>query len=680
MSGPPQARVAALDAALALEPGEPRLHFHRALALWRSGRSAEVAGELDRVVQHEPGRPGLALLRGLAALAVKQPVPETPATEEEAATLAAVHALLAGGVPKPDAPEPWRMLSRLAAGKQTEPERLAEIAARSGRTVASILRYYEGVARLRVGDAEGARKAWQTARDAGYTGAWLVENLAKLDRVVAIELAEAGRWSEVAALAPSTGSTADRILDETIATALHHLGLEAARKGQWADAARHWRRANELHGTRALAQNLALAEEALGRWDKAAEAWRQMIRRRPRKADHPDALTDGQVAALWMHMADCYVMAKELWTENDAADCIEKALEYAGDDMTLRLEAAKKLAGLGREGVATMQLRIVTQNQPENADALEGLGQMLADYRPDEAVKIFTKLLEVEPGRPGAKESLANAYLGAIDRTRFFAPANAVKVAEEGLAVLPDHPLLLVALGRLRSEAGAETRAAELFRRAIEVAPERVSTTGYAFHELLHFSSEQGAAETAFEVLRANEKVGPEFWLDQAEDARACEIDASWMGRILDQAVATSGPGGDQTKAGTILSALRILNRIAQYRPVFDRFLERARTEVPGTGAKEFAEAIRCIEQGDTRRAKSLLEEARRVARQNNDRSVDLEIDKLGGADDEDFDLDGLPFPPHILLELVRRFPNGPPSDPRKIPKDLLNEILKYLR
>ena len=91
---------------------------------------------------------------------------------------------------------------------------------------------------------------------------------------------------------------------------------------RWKQAIEQWEKARSLgEVSRALIQNLALAYEKTEQFLKSAELWRQVVRRRPRRADAPDALTPQQVALLWGHVADCYRRAGDVEDEFVADGC-----------------------------------------------------------------------------------------------------------------------------------------------------------------------------------------------------------------------------------------------------------------------------------------------------------------------------------------------------------------------
>src|SRR6185369_7859669 len=95
----------------------------------------------------------------------------------------------------------------------------------------------------------------------------------------------------------------------------------AAAAGDWQRAAELWQAARELVGSSAslgspqpLLHNLALAYERLERWEEAADAWRGMLRTRPRRkagqrpADAA-ALSDQQWGWVRTRISTCHQQA-----------------------------------------------------------------------------------------------------------------------------------------------------------------------------------------------------------------------------------------------------------------------------------------------------------------------------------------------------------------------------------
>jgi tetratricopeptide (TPR) repeat protein len=177
----------------------------------------------------------------------------------------------------------WQLLLQMAEQPKSAPAArfASELAASKLLAHNPIVTYYSGVIAMRKGDKATALPIWRQLEDAGQlTTPWFKENTALLTRERASALAEAQQWQDVVALQPKDLATvSDSVLAEVLAAAHFQLGYAASEANQWAQAVQHWEQANRLVKVRSVAQNLALALERLGRWNDAASAWREMVRR-----------------------------------------------------------------------------------------------------------------------------------------------------------------------------------------------------------------------------------------------------------------------------------------------------------------------------------------------------------------------------------------------------------------
>ncbi|MBI3942203.1 MAG: tetratricopeptide repeat protein, partial [Chloroflexi bacterium] len=378
-------RLEHLDTGLHYQPDAPRLHFYRGIALWQMGRLAEAREELDTVALREPDRPGLAFLRQLAQLAAGQTWKLDRLSAPETNTLKLVQGFLQrqpAAQLSPLLQQPlvgrsapvWESLLKLHDAPTPESTALLDALPQRNvrKPVARILEYYLGAAALRHDNPDKARLAWSNAKNGGLSTPWLYDNLAVLLREQAFALAQEERWGDMAKLADGRpAAVQDATLDELLALAFFHLGYDAAGKGDWFKAATQWRRANALKPSRYLSQNLALAEETLENWEEAAVAWRELARRRPRKTDHPDYLTDAQVAAIWSRAAACY---QRLEIEEEVVTCLRNAIKYNSSDTALRLQLVDVLMNGERDEAAENELGRILEIEPQNVKALIALG------------------------------------------------------------------------------------------------------------------------------------------------------------------------------------------------------------------------------------------------------------------------------------------------------------------
>ena len=634
-------RLYHLDAALQQTPDAAKAHFYQGITLWQLGRVAEALSELDATAARQPDRRGLAYLRALARIATGQQWETTGLTPAEGNTLRLVQGLVQGK-PRGQSPilqepvlgrgsELWQAFVAMHADAAAAPAEQFKAALNQNtrKPVARILHYYKGVAAMRAGNRDAARAAWLSAQNTGLTSPSLTENLTALVRGEAVELAQEGRWQDLVNLIsrlPTPG--ADRIVAETGSLGYYHLGYGAAQAGKWSIAAQHWRKANELDANRYLSQNLALAEEALGNWLNAAEAWREMVRRRPRKTDHPDYLTDAQVAALWNHAADCYEHTEQ---EGEVETCLRNALKYAPEDTVLRLRLADMLLDLQRGDAAETQLLEITTRYPQHVEALVRLGRLYEEWWDREPMPIWRQVLATNPTHPEAREALANDYVKMVNDESPFAayrfsidyPGKShVEILEIGLRELPGHPVLLVALGIAHARAHQFKPAREHLLQAYQAAPQDVRIANSVLHELLH--AEAGdAIEDLVPAVRQLPRLLPAFWFDQASMALDCKFGEEWADFFIEEALKLGGqPWVDDTRAGLLLEAYEIAHQ-KQATGLRTLLEKRIREEVPASGAVQYLEAYRLhLEKNDIRGATRLIHEALRAARRANDTGV----------------------------------------------------------
>jgi len=665
-------RLHHLTTALQETPDTPKLHFHRGITLWLLGRGAEALPELEAVATREPQRRGLPYLRALARIAAGQPWDAAGLTPAEANTVRLVQKLAqrkprAGSVTIEEpllgkGTELWQALITMREDPAAAPQIQLKVAVEQNmrKPIGRILNYYKGVAALRAGDREGARAAWLYAQGAGHDTPALAENLTALLRAEAVELSEAGRWQELINLlgrVPDLGG--DRILAETGGLAYYHLGYEAAQAGKWQLAAQHWRKSNELDANRYVSQNLALAEEALQNWGNAAEAWRDMVRRRPRKEDHPDYLTDIQVAALWSHVAECYQHTEFI---SEVETCLRNALKYAPDDAALRLRLADTLLNDQRGDAAETQLQEIIAIEPQHIEALVRLGRLYEGWWDRDPMAIWRQVLAINPTHPEARDALADGYVKMVNAASPFALYNFtiknpgktnIEILEAGLRELPDHPKLLVELGTTQARANQHRQARESLLKAFRVAPQDVKIANSVLHELLHANAGD-AVEELIPLARQIPRLLPAFWFDQASMALQCKLGEVWADLFIEEALKlVDQPYVEDTRAGLLLEAYEVAHQGAttELRALLEK---RIREEVPNSGAVQYLEAYRLhFEKQDIRGASRLIREAIRNARRANDTGV------LRRAEAIEPVLKGAPAPLDFQRILRDLFPEG---------------------
>ncbi|HEX9373988.1 MAG TPA: tetratricopeptide repeat protein, partial [Roseiflexaceae bacterium] len=299
LSGTPSdTAIADLRRAVELAPDEPRFHYHLGRYLHQRGEVAAAIEQYRIVLQRDAAWPGAAQLLALATLE-QNPRADlarlpgyTPAVER---FIAPAQALLRGTVVPAEGADPverfWRGLGRVAAGEAAARDDLADDRPLPAPTLTALRRYYWGVAAAAAGDTATALKLWQRGLEAGAAPVRLRENLAVLLLEQLAALCDTGDIEGAAALAQrSVDLPGSAAFDELRLLALDRGAYAAAAAGDWPRAAVLWEATRQilsgsasLGSPRPLLRNLGLAYERQERWEEAAEAWRAMLRTRPRR-------------------------------------------------------------------------------------------------------------------------------------------------------------------------------------------------------------------------------------------------------------------------------------------------------------------------------------------------------------------------------------------------------------
>ncbi len=610
-----------LDAALDLGPEAFRLRYHRAVTLCRLGRVAEVVPELEILATQDANRRDVAALCQLARTAMGQPDAEP-------------RAQAADDFFRDDTSALWQTLHDMKEQPKAAPVAQLRVLADGLEPTdgaGAVTQYYLGVAAMRTGDVETGRAAWRVAADAGMATPWSEANHAHLLREQAYALGQEGHWQTLVDLVQSHPQSAppDTATTELLAVAHTHLGYAAARADDWTTAAQHWQEAASRNVNRRLLQNLALANEALGDWLTAAATWRQVIRRRPRKQDHADYLSDAQVAALWHHVVECYEHADDM---DEALACLRTALKYAPEDLELRLKAADIALETGRDTVAENELTHLLSINPRHVPALERLASLYTDVWGRDPVPIWRRVLSIEPQHEEAREVLARWYIanvegddyryGWLPRRRRRSGKKNIEWLEEGLKELPGHPALLVALGKLHGAMKQQARARPYLEQAWEAVPQKADIVGEAMHELLH----AGGGDVVTRLLPTVREIRgllAAFWVDQGCSALQCELGQEWVDLFWQEAqeLGRQGRHGD-TPAYVLVRIFDAANQ-AKARDVAAHYEARLRAEHPHSGAAAYVDAYHAArDRDDPDRAIRLLRRAQHAARRANEEGI----------------------------------------------------------
>jgi tetratricopeptide (TPR) repeat protein len=376
-----------LRRAIKLMPEQPRYRFHLGRYLHQSGDLAAASEQYRAVLERDSSWAGAAKLLALAAL---EQDPHTDLAELPGFSSTVEHmfapaqALLRGAAMPADDESPvghfWRGLGRIAAGDATSGA-LDDERPLPAPTLNMLRRYYRGVVAARAGDSETALKLWQRQPATGFVPARLRENLVVLLLEQLTALVDAGDSVGAAALAQrSLDLPGNAAFDQLRLQALDQSAATAAAEGDWSRATELWQAAREivssndsLGSPRPLLHNLALAYERIERWEEAADAWRGMLRTRPRRkaagqrAADESALSDQQWAWVRTRIITCYQQAGR---PDQALAVFRQIIKEDPNDLDMRVQLADALLANEQERAAENEIGRILQIDPQHVEAL----------------------------------------------------------------------------------------------------------------------------------------------------------------------------------------------------------------------------------------------------------------------------------------------------------------------
>jgi len=233
-----------------------------------------------------------------------------------------------------------------------------------------------------------------------------------------------------------------------------------------------------------------------------------------------------------------------------------------------RLQAARRAFALGDRSGAEQLLGGVLQADPDNFEALQLQGVLLATSdRLADAVTVLEKAVKVRPNQPAAWMNLGEAYrrLGCIEE--------AVRVLQRAVELGPHLEEVWFNLGTALKAAGNVEASEEAFRQALSIAP-RHARAWFNLGNLLREDGRVAAAVDAYQQALATAANWPEAWQNLAAaslelgDAAAAvngwrkvrEL-APWHPKV------DAGEATALLQAGHVASARKLFQRLAEFHP-----------------------------------------------------------------------------------------------------------------
>lgn len=469
-----------------LAPNDPRFPFQLGRLLHRDGDLAGAEAQYRAVLAREPGNLAAAKLLALLTLA------RTPGAElADLSGLAepvrdwAAPALAVLRREAPPADESplgtlWRGLYELAVGSGTALATLSDERPLPNQALAAFRRFHRGSAAVRAGNTQLAIDLWGELFQAGLRGQRLEENLAALLHGRLTALQAAGKSEAAGQLALEwfdlPGGPA---FDELRVAALDRVATAAALAGDWEKAAPRWEAARQILGRgqglgspRPILHNLAMAYERVEDWEGAAEAWRAMLRTRPRKRDgEPDPHEELRWAWVRSRIIDCY---KHAGRPDEAVTVFRQAIKADPDDLDLRVQLADALMANEQERAAINEVKRILKIDPHHPEAVLRMAEDLSGrWQFAEAEQLVRAMVAHHGDREDLRRRAAEVFLNNGRAHAQYGHAQAAYDAfVEGERFDPSNPRFPINQARMLSSMGRHDTTAGLLERALAVAGE----------------------------------------------------------------------------------------------------------------------------------------------------------------------------------------------------------------
>ncbi len=545
------AATADLRRALELKPDELRYRYHLGMRLHQMG-DLDGARSTYAAVLAGNGPQGAAFLLALVALEDRPrtdltQLPHVPA--ETAALLAPIQALLRGAAPGEEALAAariqltrryeatvaqalivfWVGLGQIQHGDPAALDTLDDQRSLPTPSLVALRRFYRGVAAAQANDEATAYDLWFKVHSSGQAPAALAQNLtaALYERLRtqndAGELAAAAQLALQSITMPLAPAPA---LDELRVQVLDQAAHAAAAAAQWRQATEYWAGARLIVSTaaglgspRPLWHNLALAYEAQEAWEPAADAWRGMLRTRPRRGSKAeDGLSDAQWAWVRARVIECY---RKAGRPDEAVTVFRQMIKAEPNDLALRLQLADALLANDQEQAAYNEVQRILKLDPNFVEArLRSAAFHSVRGYLVQAQQELRDLVKQHPEREDVRRAFAGLLL---DHAGKYVGGNrqqnqhAQTLLEEGFALEPANPQFPLDLGRVSFNLGRKPAAQAHLERALELAGDRLDIYANVYACWL-IEQDLAAARAVIEQVGAL-KPPPEFYIDMGMQA-----------------------------------------------------------------------------------------------------------------------------------------------------------------
>jgi len=646
----PQAGLSDLKRAAELQPDEPRYAYHLGLAAHHQNDLNEAI-RLYQAVRREGGELAERVAYPLALALFQRGDDPTESSvwaalsDNEQARLSEVSAFRRRPYTlSDDAPLLWRGIAALDAGDEENAWAAFEgvLEGSDSPIERQMAHYYQGVLAAQREDWEDALRAWNAARADGLTMQRLEENLQEGYHRLAEERLEEGDVEGallVGEEALQHGASYPS-LEALVSQAHQRLAHQAVSSSQWAEACKHWEAAEAVEGgSFRLAYNLALAHERFEDFLAAGEKWREALRRRPRKDDHPDAITDDQVARLWQRAAEAYTRAGEY---DEAVQVYRNAVKWNPERLEARLALSEALLLNGQAGAAENELERILDRDPDNVPALLRMGEAVyakGHWWWGSPTRYWERVLELEPDNTTARQLLVDFYQDQAEDALYWRNYHrALDMYHKALTYWPGNTRVLAAVGALHLRMDERQEAQTYMEQALENSPGNLMV----YEEIIQAWFDVDEPDEAWRVLTEAEaeveRIPYAFYLAQGAYCidYIDEIVRPWLERAVEKA-----PPGEPVL--TAIGEMAVMNEAFV---LAREYLERAIEDGQQPGQAHLMLGIIALQEGNPTRAERHWDDALKIAQRDNDEGLRERVERARFI---------FSVPPE-LLDLMSRF------------------------
>jgi tetratricopeptide (TPR) repeat protein len=575
-----------LNEAIKLKPNDNCYNYHLALAYHNQGELKKAESIYRSLLSGSPPYERVALPLAQLLIEQKVSVVKDPVakylTLQDKAQLSVAEALinqkpastLARLIDVPSIDPIWRGLLAFALNKpEIAQQNLQNVSDEYHPIHQAVAKYYMGLMAIDNNQLKTTLEYWLSAKSKGYDMLHLRKNLSVLYYHRAVQEYKAGR-------VPQANEFLEKVSSQYFKTKEFNqfkqqmnwqTGCEVARSGNWQKARQCWEKIlQDGESNRRLTFNLALAHQKTDNYIEAAERWREVLRRRPRNADHEDALTDVQVARIWAIVAENY---SRVGDDEEAIKTYKNAVKWSPENMELRLKLVELYQTEGRWQAAFNELERILEKEPKNVQALTMMAENYSEewLFSDNGKNAWLRVLEIEPQNPVARQQLAHLYeKRGANIARWGSLKSAIEIYEEGLKHTPDSPRLLFMIGATYADLKNIDMARHYFNRTLDVKPDDLNTLYMLCQIWLSIGSEPDIEEIFAKIKSLPETTPSGFYIDLAEycfDKKKVSR-AKELASIIEEKYATDsavlvslaqlyhGSFDDDAKAVSILKAL----------------------------------------------------------------------------------------------------------------------------